>query len=321
VHLIANYLPDGKSVSSVPVPTYLRAAGIMQPFGGGDPTDPRLRLYNASYAPMMADARSPLCQAARAIELRTKIDVRSPLPVWADLVGDYRRENGCEVYTTAAFDPPGLMRFWWEDLLFRHTGRFTFECRNLCEQELKCLSEGRPPDGFSKVAVCVGYEGFRTLEPNGGEYPILGVLVHFRGDGETICWMDEGAPPGTSGQRNEPDCLYAIRRPLYLGNEKEDPAGRIVLGGTLKADVDSLPPAELETVVKAIIDGVNATFGERFTRGSVIDVTQCRRPGHRGGFQIGVNANRSYAWIRGQAGMGIVTAHGSGSEIAAKLFS
>ena len=108
---MANYLPTGVKTERATVPTYLKAAGIQQPFGGKDPNDPLLKMYMASHPEMMRLAGNPGCLAVQNCELRTLIDPTAPTPDWASLVVTYRHEADTEIYTTAAFDPWGLMRY------------------------------------------------------------------------------------------------------------------------------------------------------------------------------------------------------------------
>lgn len=319
VHLVATYLPNGDSLSGSPPPTYRFAAGIQQPFGGKDPNDPRLRMYLGSHPEMMRLARDPDCQAVRECELTTMIDPNQPLPEWASLVDGYRRFNNAEVYTTAAFDPPGLVRYWWEQLLSKFADNLTYECRAANADEHGAIRAQQPPAGFDRMHMCAGYAGFNTILHDGTDFPILGVLVHFEGDGETKCWMDEERPCGTTGRANEPDCLYVIRRPWYHGDGSFEPSGRIVLGGTIKAHVAELPEVELNQVVREIVRRCNERFGESFSYGRRLSVTQCCRPGNTNGFTLRVNADRTYSEIRGQAGMGIVTAYASGVEIVGRM--
>jgi hypothetical protein len=296
-------------------PAICHAAGIQQPFGAGSQDDPRLRLYMASHPEMMRLATDPDCTAVWTVELRTVIDPDSALPDWRSIVSGYRREAQLEIYTTAAFDPPGLALYLWERLLEEFRGRVTCSVRLLTDEERAAIIARRPPEGFDLVHLCIGLEGFTSVFGDGDDFPILGVLAHFPGDGKSECWMDENTPENTAHALDEPDCLYVIRRPKYLGGGRSDPLGRIVVGGTLKPGVSALDPSDLDRVVDGMLAGVARRFGESFGREEMIEVTSGKRPGHRRGIQVGVSPDRRCTWVRGQAGMGIVTAYGCAAEI------
>lgn len=317
-HVVANWLPDGTHIKGAKEPTYLYAAGIQQPFGGSNPDDPRLRMYERSHPKMMAAARSPEIGAVQLVELRTLVEQNSPLPSWRGVVEGYSRSGNLETYTTASFDPAGLVLYWWEEVLQHFGGRISVECRNLSDGELSAIQHQQPPQGFDKVVMCAGYEGSKLVFGKKA-FPILGVGVHFEGTDESTCWMDESRPAGTSGQPDEPDCFYAISRPRYLGQGKRAERGQIFLGGTIKPNIEKLSDGHLDTVARAIVEGCNIRFGTNFIFGKHLKVTQCRRPGFTDGFRLYVSPDKRYGELIGQAGMGIVTASGSGDEMARLL--
>ena len=321
VHLIANYLPDGTKVKDAPDPAYKWAAGIQQPFGGSDPKDIRLRLYMASHPSMIARAKDPKCGAVRSCQLTTLVPANYTVPTWSTIVEDYTLEGRTETYMTAAFDPPGLMLYQWEQLLKKYEHEFSYKCRTITDEEIFLLSKKKGLPGYDRTVVCGGLEGSKSFFHDGTDYPILGVLIHFNGDGKTNCWMDEQPPFGTSGKLNEPDCLYLIRRPLYLHNGKQDPTGRIVLGGTIKHHVDRLSDEDLSAVANSILAGCRERFGETFNMQDSLHISQCRRPGNTNGFQIEFGDDGKFCCIRGPAGMGIVTAKGAADEITTAMLA
>lgn len=315
VHLVAEWLPNGTHLDYAKAPAYTNAAGIQQPFGGGDPADPRLRLYMESHPVMMERTTDTRWRAIRRCELRTLIDPSSRLPPWANLVEDYRREGDQEIYQTAAFDPAGLVRCEFESLQRRYGELFTFECRSLTAEERSAVCEQRSVSGYARTHACIGLSGFSEVINDGTDFPILGVLIHLKGDGKTICWMDESRPAGMSGGLEEPDCLYVIRRPEYLGDGICSEEGRVVLGGTIKPHVAFLSPEHLGSVVNSIFAGCEARFGETFDRRDILQITSGQRPGNENGFEVFVSPDGTFSRIRGQAGMGLVTAYGCGMEV------
>lgn len=317
IHFVSPWLPDGRLAAGCEEfkPALVNAAGIQQPFGGGDPGDPRLRLYAESHPEMMRLAADPHCKAVERVEIKIILPPNAPLPPWQHLAENYRRENGLEMYTTAAFDPPGLVRYLWEEMHREFPGRVTSELRLPTAEECEHVRNYKPLKGYDRVHLCMGYKGFQHTFNDGTDFPILGVGVHFAGDGTSTCWMDERTPLGTSGQLDEPDILYVVRRPTYLGNGLTKPGGRIFAGGTYKPKVPGVTAEQLARIVDAIVAGTNREFGERFRKEDILDVTSGQRPGNENGFQIGCSDDGYYTWIRGQAGMGIVMAYGCGQEI------
>ena len=119
-----------------------------------------------------------------------------------------------------------------------------------------------------------------------------------------------------------PDPTYVwvagIQQP-FGGSDPDDPRGRIVLGGTLKENVEHLNETQLERMTAAILNGCASRFGQSFPRSRVIHVSQCQRPGNSNGFQVVVTQDGRFTMVRGQRGMGIVTAYGVAAEIDRRL--
>lgn len=317
VHLVGNFIPTGEKTESATFPTYWWAAGIQQPFGGGDPNDPRLGLYQASHPFMMEHAKDSSCHAVRVCKLRTIVPTGYQIPEWSTMVEDYSVNGNIEEYLTASFDPRGLMLYYWEKLV--ETTNFTYEVRDFSEAEMEAV---RNEVGFEdyRIFFCGGIRGSIKTFGDGKDFPILGVLLHFKGDGSTDSWMNEQKPEGTSGLIYQPECTYLIRRPRYLGGGKFDPNGHIVMGGTLKHNQWSIEEENLNLLAQNILQLCNSQFGENFRFEDILEISQCQRPGHKDGFQLISKPEKNFFRLGGQAGMGIVTAKGSAIFFEREIF-